>query len=655
MPVPLTELDQGDRARVIAVEGGRGALERLNALGLREGMEIVKTTGLFMRGPVVVQAGGTQMALGWGLASRVLVERERVRRILLMGNPNVGKSVVFSRLTGVRVVASNYPGTTVEFSKGRTRPGGEPAEIVDVPGTYTLDPTCKAEEVAVEMLEEGADLIVNVVDATNLERNLYLTMQILERDIPVVVALNVWDDARHRGIEIDVAKLQEFLQVPVVPTTAVTGEGIKELVDAFGRARAPKLREHTPDERWEDIGRAVAKFQRVRHRHHTFLESLQDASVRPLTGLPIAVVVAVGAFYAVRFAGEGLIRYVFEPLFEGLWMPVLERVSSGLGGEGFWHQLLIGELIRTEEGLVIDLSLSFGLLSTGLYVPIAAVLPYVFSFYLVLSILEDLGYLPRLAVLLDLLMHRLGLHGYAIIPMILGLGCNVPGILATRVLENSRERFIACTILSIGVPCAALQAMMVKLLGGHGIRYLLAVYATLFVAWLLGGVVLNRFMKGEAPELFIEIPSYRLPSVRALGSKVWMRVRGFLREAVPVVLGGVLVVNVLYAVGVFDFLARLVRPVVTGILGLPGEAVVPLVLGLLRKDVAAGMLNGLEMTPWQLVVACTVLAMSFPCVASFAVLLRELGWKGFLKATGLMLLASLVAGGALNALGRISG
>ena len=189
-------------------------------------------------------------------------------KILLMGNPNVGKSVVFSRITGVRVVASNYPGTTVSYSQGYMKVGDEQAVVIDVPGTYSLEPTSKAEEVALEMLQ-GGDVVVNVVDATNLERNLYLTLELLERESPVIVALNVWDDAKHRGIAIDAGKLEQLLGVPVVPTTAITGEGLKDLADRIPEARSPEVTARTSDERWATVGAIVGEVQTISHRHHT--------------------------------------------------------------------------------------------------------------------------------------------------------------------------------------------------------------------------------------------------------------------------------------------------------------------------------------------------------------------------------------------------
>jgi len=565
-------------------------------------------------------------------------------KILLMGNPNVGKSVIFSRLTGVHVVASNYPGTTVGYTRGTMKVQDSTAEVVDVPGTYTLDPTCKAEEVAVEMCGDG-DLIINVVDATNLERNLNLTLQLLKKKVPMVVALNLWDEARHVGITIDQKKLEELLGVPVVPTVAVTGEGILELVRHLSQAR-PGTLEYDDGERWHEIGRIVEQVQQVTHRHHTFWERLGDASIHPLSGAPIALIVLAVTFYIIRIVGEGLIGFLFDPLFERLWSPLMIRLSNLLGSSGVLHDILIGRLTDAR----IDLIESLGLLTTGIYVPLAMVLPYVFAFYLVLSLLEDSGYLPRLAILMDTLMHRIGLHGLAIVPMMLALGCNVPGTLATRILETRKERFISITLMAICVPCAAQLAMIVGLLGRAGWWGIPALFGVLLVVWISLGMLLNRLVPGESPEIFVEIPPYRLPYLSGLFKKMWMRIRGFLLEAVPFVILGVLVINILYTLGIIDLLGRLTEPIITGVLGLPRDAVGALIVGFMRKDVAVGMLAPLDLTAGQLVTAGVVLTMYFPCVATFVVMARELGVRDMLLAMAIMVIASLAVGGLLNLL-----
>jgi len=296
--------------------------------------------------------------------------------ILLVGHPNVGKSVIFSQLTGVRVLASNYPGSTVAFTEGCTRLGNSVARVVDAPGTYSLSsPSSAAEEVVIRMLDD-ADLVVNVVDATGLERNLHLTLALLDSGKPTVVALNMWDEAAHKGITIDVEKLEEELGVPVIPTVANAGEGLKALKECLQNAElSPRAARAASAERWVTIGRITERVQSLEHRHHTFLEWLGDCSVRMSTGLPIAIIVLAASFFGIRLIGEGAQGYLLEPVFEQAWRPVTERISQGLNQTGFAHQLLIGKLVSGR----IDFLQSFGLLTTGLFVPFAIVFP---SFWL---------------------------------------------------------------------------------------------------------------------------------------------------------------------------------------------------------------------------------------------------------------------------------
>lgn len=566
-----------------------------------------------------------------------------INKILLIGNPNVGKSAIFSRLTGAKVVISNYPGTTVEFTQGYTKINSSRPAIIDVPGTYSLIPTCKAEEVVARMLKDG-DFIINVVDATNLERNLYLTMELLEKGLPVAVALNIWDETKHKGIEIDVPKLEKALGVPVIPTCGLTGEGIKELVARIPKTRPKKEGILADDEKWKRIGEIIEEVQKLHHRHHTFLERLEDLSITPVTGIPIAMFILFCAFWVIRFVAENLITYVASPFFEKAWSPLIMKLSACLTPGSFMHDIIVGRLVNGR----IDYAQSFGLVTSGFYVPFAMVLPYIISFYLVLGILEDFGYLPRFAVLADNFMHYFGLHGYAVIPMILGLGCNVPGALATRLLEEKREKFIAITLMAIAVPCMAQIAMIIGLVGQRGGVYVGVVFLTLFILLVVKGMILNRVIKGKSPEILIEIPSYRIPQLGSVLKKLWMRVFSFLKEAVPYVLIGILFVNILYVLHVIDFLSGIFSPILQNVWGIPKEAIAALIVGFLRKDVAIGMLAPLNMTTKQLVIGSTVLAIYFPCIATFAVMVRELGVKDMIKAACIMLGAAVVVGGLLN-------
>jgi len=565
-------------------------------------------------------------------------------KILLMGNPNVGKSVVFSRLTGANVVASNYPGTTVEYTRGTLKVDEQRVEVIDVPGTYSLTPFCKAEEVARDMFfKENPDLILNIVDSTNLERNLYLTLQILENRMPTIIVLNMWDLAKRKGVHLNIEKLQESLGVPVIPVVAVSGEGIKQLVRLIREVLekkveyTPSIREMDDEEKWKFIGKLLLEIQKIEHRHPTLLEKLEDASVHPILGVLIALIVAYLTLQFIIGIGEFLTGEILDPFFYNYYGPFITKTIESVFPAGPIHDILVGTGYNYME--------SFGLLTTGIYVPVAVVLPYVSLFYLVLGFLEDLGYLPRLAVLTDNIMHKLGLHGASVISLILGLGCNVPGVLATRILEDERERFIALTLLSISVPCMAQTAVIIGLLGPHGIKYIAMVYGTLVTIYILAGYILNKIMKGESPEIFLEIPPYKIPHTGTLLKKTWTRIRGFLLEAIPFVFLGILLVNLLYVAGIMKILASILAPIFSGILGLPKEAAATLIIGFLRKDIATGLLAPLHLTPEQLVVATTVLAIYFPCIATFVVLSKEIGVKGMIKIGILMVTLAFLVGG----------
>jgi len=458
-----------------------------------------------------------------------------------------------------------------------------------------------------------------------------------------VIALNFCDEARHTGVSIDARELEKIVGVPVVPTCGISGEGIKTLVERISEGRVSSL-DFQSEHRWEKIGEVVETVQDLTHKHHSFLETLGDLSVKPFSGIPIALVILMLVFEIIRLIGEGLITYLLDPVFNRIWAPLMMKLSGALGSGGILHNILIGKLIQGE----IDFGESFGILTTGLYVPLAAVLPYITAFYLVLSILEDTGYLPRLAVLVDNLMHRIGLHGFGVIPMFLSAGCNVPGALATRLMETRRERFLAMTLMAVSIPCMAQTAMIMGLVGSEGVRGLLIVFGTLFLVGLSIGLIMNRFLKGRAPELFMEIPPYRFPYWRSLLKKLWMRIIWFLKEAVPWVLAGVFILNILYTSGIISFMGNLMRPVITGVFGLPPDAAGALIIGFLRKDVAVGMLIPLQLNSKQLIISSVILTMYFPCAATFAVMLRELGIRDMIKSALIMVAATLAVGGILN-------
>lgn len=566
--------------------------------------------------------------------------------ILLIGNPNVGKSAIFSHLTGISVTTSNYPGTTVQYTQGCMSYKNKRFNIIDLPGTYQLDPKAEAERVAVEMINSG-DILINVVDATNLERNLNLTLQLMEFGKPMIVVLNMWDDAKHKGIEIDFKKLEEYLKLPVIPTNGLTGEGLKSVQGKLLNVRpvtSPKL---SSEQRWEMIGRIVSATQNLSHRHHTFMEALQDLSIHPWFGPPIAIVVLLTVFKVIISIGEMVADFTAR-LFEIFYTPLIIQLSKLLGGKGLAHSVLIGEIFND----AIDFEGSMGVLTTGVFVAFGIVLPYIIIYYAFFGLLEDLGYLPRIAVIFDRLLHKVGLHGYSVIPMFLACGCNVPGVLAVRNLETRRERFITAVLTCVTIPCMAQTALIIKAVGERGSVFLVLTFITLITVWTILGFFLRKIVDGATPNLLMEIPPYRIPNLKIQFKKLSMRVSCFLKEAIPYVLGGILFVNLLHTVGIIAWIGRLFSPIIKGVFGLPEETVAALIIGIFRKDAAVALLEPLGLTSIQMVIAVLVLTIYFPCVATFTVFLKELGIRDTFKAMMIMFVATLAVGGGINMAGK---
>ena len=296
----------------------------------------------------------------------------------------------------------------------------------------------------------------------------------------------------------------------------------------------------------------------------------------------------------------------------------------------------------------MDFEQSFGLLTTGVYIPLAAVLPYIIAFYLLLGLLEDTGYLPRISVLVDNIMHKVGLHGFSIIPMMLGFGCNVPAALAIRNLESRREKFIASTLMATTIPCMSQTAMVIGLLGSYGNKYILYVFSVLLVVWIIVGSIMNKLIPGFSTDLLLEIPSFRLPSISTVFKKLRMRIIGFLAEALPMMLLGVFVINIFYVLGIFSALSAAIGPFLNKIFGVPFEAIEALIMGFLRKDLAMGVLIPLGLSAKQMLTMSILLVIYFPCIATFVILLRELGISDMLKSTLIMLTSTIVVGGYIN-------
>ena len=629
----LHQLKPGQSAQVKEIHTDAKMTEKLAAMGIVRGQFITRKPG---SSPVVVSVSGTEVAIGRETAKKILVAAKK-NTFLLAGNPNVGKSLIFSRLTGIGIISSNFPGTTVGLNYGQTQFDGEAYDIIDIPGLYRLEEEWVIEGRKHNLFKElEYDFIVCVADASHLECNLYFLLEVMQLKKPVILLLNKFDEAQRKGIQIDVKQLEKLLGIPVIPAVATTGEGLKELAYQASRVAAHKMPESplsvppTPEGKWHAIGHIIHKVQTVKHKHASFWEKLQGWATTPASGLPIALLVLVASFFLVRFVGENLIA-LLDPLYENYYVPFLEHLLAPIKDNA------LGMILLGDGGANY-----FGVLTDGLHIALIEVMSYVLAFYALLGFLGDLGYLPRLAVLLDSLLHKIGLHGYGSLPIMLGFGCKVPAVMGIRVLETRRERIIALALILVLAPCISQTAMIISILSPYGLTYMLIVFFALFINGILAGTVLNKLMKGETPELFMEIPSWQIPQIRPLLRKLWIRMKEYLGDALPLILFGVLFVDLMQLSGITDWIAKLARYPVEYVLGLPAETTPLLILGFLRKDVSIALLEPFNLAPQALVVACVFMAMYLPCVATFFVMLRESGWKDTLKVIALTLTLSFI-------------
>jgi ferrous iron transport protein B len=645
----------------------------------------------------------------------------RTITIALAGNANVGKSSIFNRLTGLSQHVGNWPGKTVEKAEGTLYFRGHKIKVIDLPGAYSLSPY-SVEEVIVRdyLLSREADVVVDVVDASALERNLYLTLQLVELRAPLVIALNQVDVAEKRGIAIDHEKLSEILGVKVVPTVAVTGEGLNELLRAtvealekgeemvarpltYGKEveerikrlevevrrlglseRYPprwvsiKLLERDPlvaeliskceggskvleladelareleemhgepspiiiaSERYSKISEIVSRVQRVVAPPRVRWERVLDyATTHPLLGYAILLSTIAGmlglVFYTGSFLSELIESYVGDPLAEAA------------------RALLLSGLSAEAVEIVVD-----GLVA-GFVAGLVVVLPYVVPFYAVLSILEDSGYLARVAYLTDNLMHRIGLHGKAVLPMLLGFGCNVPACVGCRILETHRERLL-CGLAVVFVPCAARTIVILGAVGRYlGVLPALSIYLLVFLTMLLVVRLAYKVAPGEPMDLIMEMPAYRRPSLRVTALKTWSKTKSFIVVAFPIIIAASAALEVLNAMGLTELLVPAMAPLTIGLLGLPAETAIPLIFGFLRKELALVMLAEAlgtweflqAMTPAQLYTFALVTSIYIPCVATLAALVREFGWKRAVLVAIATLAAAIVVGALAYAL-----
>ncbi len=536
-------------------------------------------------------------------------------KILLMGNPNVGKSVVFSALTGISVMTANYPGTTVAFSQGTMELANKKIDLIDVPGTYALDTGNPAERIANKFLGEHGDGVLLILDATNLERNLYLAFQVLERGLPVVIALNLTDVAQSRGIFIDEKALAQELGVPVIPTQAINGKGIlelkAELIKSLLTKKSISPQRFGPDY-WQHAERIALQVVRYERRQLTWGEQLDKWILRPGTGGLIAVLVSLATFGIVVGVGMGLRKFILKPFFFSLIEPAIRLGVSSFISEGMLQNILIGE---------------YGFLIKSIEWPLTLVFPYVLSFYVLLGLLEDSGYLPRLATLMDIIFRKLGLQGTNIIPFMLGYGCAIPAILSTRAVGEKRERIVVSTLIAIGIPCISQTGAFISLLGDRSIILIIALYWLALLTIYITGIILNRFSVLPEHPLILELPPLLMPNRKVIAKRTWIRLRHFAKDALVPLTGAVAFTAVLYETGGLAYIGELLRPLVVGWLGLPAEASVALIMGIVRRELAVLPLIDMNLSLAQLFVGSVMALFYMPCIAVFGILASEFGMR----------------------------
>lgn len=632
-------------------------------------------------------------------------------RIALVGQPNSGKSTIFNHLVGYRANTSNFPGTTVKYLKSEALIEGRHAEVVDLPGTYSLTSLDPAETEARNfLLGEQVDAVLNVIDASLLSRSLELTLELLEMEIPMVVCLNMADEAKRKGITIDAEELAERLGVPVVSAVAVRGLGVREAVGQameVGRT-TPLVPSPTYSADVEGVIEELAKnlkggmvrrlglsprllaikllegdpyfLEKVKRESlklYRQTESLGErlGKLRGNSGEGILSAerhnLAMGLFEAVATVGHPtiglrdhldtlLMHRVFGYLFFAAIMYaffiVVFRVGSMIEAP---MMDLFDRSINALAGVMNETSLGFTLLKgaiQGVGGAIGIVLPYLVPFLIGLAILEDVGYLPRAGYLMDVFMHKIGLHGKSVIPLILGYGCSVPAVMATRILGSERDRFITA-MLTVMVPCVARTTIIFGLIGyflGPTLAFLLYIINVFVIA--IAGKVLTKLFPQVTPGLILEIPSYKAPSVRVVAAKVWLRIREFIVLAFPLLIAGSLLLS-LFEYLHWDHYLNLGFLPITWALGLPLSLGVTLIFGVFRKELSLIMLFQALGTTQVAAVLSAGQMMTFtlfvlfyiPCVATIAVLTRELGRRKtslvLASTTAIALVVALIARG----------
>ncbi|OIO26192.1 ferrous iron transport protein B [Candidatus Micrarchaeota archaeon CG1_02_49_24] len=634
-------------------------------------------------------------------------------KVALVGNANVGKSALFNHLTGMSQHVANWPGKTVEVAEGVLRFRSRELTIIDLPGIYSLS-TFSIEEMVTSdyLIREKPDVVINVIDSTALERNLFLTLQLIELGVPLVIALNQADTAKKKGLMVNACKISDFLGVPAVQTIATKGAGAQELVELsilvadgnivrFQPAWADRLKYAEPVEQrikklsWlltglklpyperyaaikllendteimGDIKRAEGPGGRCLAAAGMCTRELEQANGEPSSSVisseryAIAARIAASTQEMVARSGSRLSEQIDELTTHNLLGPIIMALVLGsifflIFSFGNTASSAIGNFfsgLKPASASPFENLLWEGVVG-GFVAGLTLVLPYVLPFYLLLSLLEDTGYITRVAYLMDGIAHRIGFHGKAIIPLLLGYGCSVPACFSCRIMEYDRDRLITAFAVTL-VPCTARTVVILALVATYlGVWWALAIYVFNLIVVALLAKAAFKILPGEPVGLIMEMPPYKLPTLRVVAKQTFMRIKSLLTVVFPYYIGGGLLLGVLHFSGVLGFLNSLLSPVTVGWLGLPAFAGALLVFGIVRKELVVvlppllyGTSNlGALFTPPQMIVLTVVTILYIPCLATMEALRREFGLRKMLFITSFELVFAILVGGLLS-------
>ena len=632
-------------------------------------------------------------------------------RIVLVGNPNVGKSVIFGLLTKKYVTVSNYPGTTVEVSYGDMTLEGKKYLIVDTPGSNSLVPMSEDEKVTRDiLLKERPFAVMQVADTKSIRRALLVTMQITEAGLPLILVLNMEDEARDRGIIVDVNQLKTLIGVEVVSAIAPQKKGIKEIKSAISAPAIPTLKVKYPpviEEYIERISALLPRFnisrralsimilsgdeslkewlitnlkaevikkieilrdgcqakikepisllinqrrldiaeeitakvlKKIPAESGKLLSFIGEISMHPLWGVPLLLLVLYGLYEFVGVFGAGTLVNFFEKIIFGRYInPMATKVVQLIIPAGFIQEMFVGE---------------YGLITVALTYAIAIILPITATFFIAFALLEDSGYLPRLAIMSNRIFNVMGLNGKAVLPMVLGLGCGTMAVMTARILETKKERIITTFLLALAVPCSAQLGVILGMLGALSFKATLIWSGSVLATLLFSGYLASKVVRGEKKEFFLEIPPIRKPNFMNIIAKTLGRVEWYLKEAVPLFILGTFILFLLHKFNLLKLLESIASPVIVNLLGLPEKTTGAFILGFLRRDYGAAGLFAMAqkgmLTPVQSVVSLVTITLFVPCIANFFMIVKERGIKTASGIIAIVFPAAFLVGGMLN-------